>query len=97
MRQSDDTIQQFIRRFDDTLAFGVTNLGMTAVDDETQRIVFLSAIRKVSALESFWRNETTRTDPGASREELTSRADNWDTRLRNFLVLCFILRLYLCS
>ena len=63
MRQSGGTIQQFIRRFDDTLAFGVTILGMTAVDDETQRIVFLSATRKVSALESFWRNETTRTDP----------------------------------
>jgi len=82
MRKSNESIQRFISRFDDAHSFGVTNLGMTAVDDETQRMVFLSAISKVPALEFFWRHETMSDDPASSRAELTKRADDWVTRLR---------------
>ena len=82
MRKSNESIQRFISRFDDAHSFGVTNLGMTEVDDETQRMVFLSAISKVPALEFFWRHETMSDDPASSRAELTKRADDWVTCLR---------------
>ena len=74
-----ESVQQFIRRFNDTQSFGIKHLGMVAIDDSTLRNVFMSALKEVPSVHPFWTLETVKSDDDAALtlNDLQDRLEGW--------------------
>jgi len=85
LRSNGETISRFIARFNDTHSFGINHLGMTAVPDEDQQVIFLESINSNSVLSEFWRAEIQKSDPTDAATNIASlqkRLVDWSTLMR---------------